>query len=71
MSTSGQAYSNHIKAQLQPISAIEPLFSRIIIIDIVGPLCCTKIGNKYILTVTDLARKFPEAIPLQTYPHQQ
>jgi len=31
--------------------------------DIVGPLPCSRRGNKYILVVCDYAKRYPEAIP--------
>ena len=50
------------KAPLQPIPAFEEPFSRILI-DCVGPLPKTKLGNQY-LTITCASTRFPEAIPL-------
>ena len=52
------------KAQLQPISAFDEPFSRILI-DCVGPLPRTKSGNEYLLTIMCTSTRFPEAIPLR------
>ena len=35
-------------------------------IDIVGPLPETELDNKYILTIQDSLKKFPDAIPLRS-----
>jgi len=51
------------KAYLQPIPALEEPFSRIIV-DCVCPLPKTKSGNQYLLTITYVSTRFPEAIPL-------
>ena len=53
-----------LKAGLQPIPALDELFSRIII-DCVGPLPKTKSGNEYLLTIMCASTRFPEAIPLR------
>ena len=52
------------KAQLQPISAFDEPFNRILI-DCVGPLPRTKSGNEYLLTIMCTSTRFPEAIPLR------
>ena len=52
------------KAPLQPIPAFEEPFSRILI-DCVGPLPKTKLGNQYLLTIMCASTRFPEAIPLR------
>ena len=52
------------KAYLQPISAFDEPFSRIII-DCVGPLRKTKSGCQYPLTIMCASTRFPEAIPLR------
>ena len=48
------------KACLQPIPAIDEPFSHVIV-DCVGPLPKTKLGNQYLCSST----RFPEAIPLR------
>jgi len=54
-------------APLIPLPVISEPFSRIAI-DIVGPLpTCPKSGNRFILTVMDMATHYPEAIPLQDH----
>ena len=45
------------KAHLQPISAFDEPFSRIII-DCVGPLPKTKSGHDYLLTITCVSTRF-------------
>ena len=52
------------KAQLQPIPAFDEPFSRILI-DCVGPLPRTKLGNEYLLTIMCTSTRFPEAVPLR------
>ena len=52
------------KACLQPIPAIDEPFS-CVIVDCVGPLPKTKLGNQYLLTIMCLSKCFPEAISLQ------
>lgn len=37
-----------------------------VLIDCVGPLPKTKKGNEYLLTIMDVATRFPEALPLRT-----
>jgi len=51
-------------APLQPIPAFEEPFSRIII-DCVGPLPKTRLGNQYLLTIMCASTRFPEAVPLR------
>ena len=51
-------------APLQPITAFEEPFSRVLI-DCVGPLPKTKTGNQYLLTIMCTSTRFPEAIPLR------
>ena len=53
-----------LKAHLQPISAFNEPFSRIII-DCVCPLPKTKSGHKYLLTIMCASTRFPEVIPLR------
>lgn len=52
-------------APLIAILHFEEPFSRVLI-DIVGPLPKTRSGNSYILTIMDLATRYPEAVPLRT-----
>ena len=55
------------RAPLINLPVIEKPFSRIAI-DIVGPLeTCDKTGNRFILTIMDLATHFPFAIPLKVH----
>ena len=49
---------------LVPIPAMEEPFSRIIV-DCVGPLPKTRVGNQYLLTIMCASTRFPEAIPLR------
>jgi len=49
---------------LQPIPVLTEPFSKIVI-DCVGPLPKTKRGNKFLLTIIDVATRYPEAIPLR------
>ena len=51
-------------APLKPIPAIDEPFSRVLI-DCVGPLPKTRSGNQYLLTITCMATRFPEAVPLR------
>ena len=51
-------------APLQPIPVVNEPFSKLVI-DIVGPLPKTKQGNQYLLTVVDVATRYPEAFPLR------
>uniref|UniRef100_A0A3B3BUU0 Gypsy retrotransposon integrase-like protein 1 n=1 Tax=Oryzias melastigma TaxID=30732 RepID=A0A3B3BUU0_ORYME len=51
-------------APLRPIPAIGEPFQRVII-DCVGPLPKTRMGNQFLLTVMCAATRFPEAIPLR------
>ena len=51
-------------APLKPIPAIKEPFSQVII-DCIGPLPKTKLGNQYLLTIMCLSTRFPEAIPLR------
>ena len=50
---------------LKPISAVEPLFTQVMI-DVVGPLPPTSAGNKYLFTIMDVTTRYPEAIPVQS-----
>ena len=34
--------------------------------DIVGPLLCSRSGNKYVLVVCDYATRYPKAVPLKS-----
>ena len=52
------------KAPLIPIPAFEEPFTRVLI-DCVGPLPKTKKGNQYLLTIMDVATRYPEGIPLR------
>lgn len=52
------------KAPLVLIPIIIEPFSRVAI-DLVGPLIPSERGHKYILTATDCATRFPEAVPLR------
>lgn len=51
-------------APLCPLPVVEEPFSRVMI-DCVCPLPKTKKGNEYLLTIYDLATRFPEAVPLR------
>jgi len=51
-------------AELKPIYASKPF--ELLTTDILGPLECTKEGNKYILVVCDHFTKWAEAFPLKT-----
>lgn len=50
-------------APLQPIPVVGIPFHRVII-DMVGPLPRTSSGNQYLLTILDVATRYPEAIPV-------
>ena len=52
------------KAGLQPITAFDEPFSRIII-DCFGPLPKTKSGNENLLTIMCASTRFPEVIHLR------
>ena len=52
------------KAPLQPLPVIKEPLTRLAM-DIVGPLKCTKKGNKCLLVIMDYATKWPEAFPLR------
>ena len=52
------------KAHLKPIPAFEEPFCKVII-DCVGPLPKTRIGNQFLLTIMCASTRFPEAIPLR------
>ncbi|XP_068205363.1 uncharacterized protein [Palaemon carinicauda] len=53
------------KVPLVPMPIVNELFSRIAI-DLIGPITpCTKKGHKYILTVIDMATRYPEAVALR------
>ena len=60
-----KAKGKSIRAKLVPIPPMDEPFTRVAI-DIVGPLNRTKQGNRYLLTVCDYSKKYPEAIPLKT-----
>ena len=51
-------------APLKPIPAVGEPFSRVLI-DCVGPLPKTKLGNQYLLTIMCVSSRFPEAVPLR------
>ena len=51
-------------APLQPISVCGEPFSHVLV-DCVGPLPKTKLGNQYLLTIMCKFTHFPEAIPLR------
>ena len=50
---------------LKPIPVMQNSFERIIV-DIVGSLPKTSSGYSYLLTILDVATRYPEAIPLRT-----
>ena len=52
-------------APLVPIPKFDEPFSRVLM-DVVGPLPRTSGGNQYMLTIMDMATRFPEAIPLRS-----
>ena len=52
------------KAPVQPVPIVTKPFSKVAI-DLVGPLIKSDRGCRYILTVTDFATRWPEAIPLK------
>ncbi|XP_068245439.1 uncharacterized protein [Palaemon carinicauda] len=53
------------KVPLVPMPIVNEPFSRIAI-DLIGPITpCTKKGHKYILTVIDMATRYPEAVALR------
>lgn len=51
-------------APLKPIPAFDEPFARVLI-DCVGPLPKTKLGNQYLLTIMCASTRFPEAVPLR------
>ena len=51
-------------APLKPIPVVGEPFSRVLI-DCVGPLPKTKLGNQYFLTIMCVSTRFPEAVPLR------
>jgi hypothetical protein len=51
------------KATLQPLPLMQEPFKRIIL-DIVGPLNTCTSGNRFILTIMDMASHYPIAIPI-------
>ena len=51
-------------ALLKPIPVVKEPFSHVIV-DCVGPLPCTKVGNQYLLTIMCTSTRFPEAIPMK------
>ncbi len=51
-------------APLNPIPAIGEPFEHVMV-DCVGPLPKTKMGNQFLLTIMCVATRFPEAIPLR------
>ncbi|KAL2081327.1 hypothetical protein ACEWY4_023180 [Coilia grayii] len=53
-----------LPAPLCPLPVVEEPFSHVMI-DCVGPLPKTKKGNEYLLTIYDVATRFPEAVPLK------
>ena len=53
------------RAPLKPVEIVTEPFKKIAI-DIVGELPRTTTGYKYILTIVDYARRYPESIPLRT-----
>ena len=60
----GKAGHNIPSAPLQPTPEVGSPFLRVII-DCVGPLPRTKKGHEYLLTIMDVATRFPEAVPLR------
>ena len=59
-------YNAHRKdyQPLQPIPVIHTPWTKLAI-DMVGPLSTTRRGHKYLLTMVDLATRWPEAVPLK------
>ena len=59
-------YNAHRKdyQPLQPIPVVHTPWTKLAI-DIVGPLNTTRRGHKYLLTMVDLATRWPEAVPLK------
>lgn len=51
-------------APLQPIPVLGEPFDRVLV-DCVGPLPKSKLGNQFLLTIMCAATRFPEAIPLR------
>ena len=49
---------------LIPLPVFEDPFTRVVI-DVVGPLPKTSSGHNYLLTIMDMATRYPEAIPLR------
>ena len=60
----GKLTQTILKAPLQPIPAVQELFSRVIV-DCVGPLPKSRSGNQYLLTIMCASTRFPEVIPLR------
>ena len=52
------------RAPLHPLPIKKEPFKRIAM-DVVGPLPCTKSGNKFLLVIMDYATKWPEALALR------
>ena len=52
-----------LQAEMISMPLIDNPFQRIAM-DVVGPLPRSRSGNKYILTISDYATRYPEAIPL-------
>lgn len=52
-------------APLQPLPLEEEPFAHIMI-DCVGPFPKSRRGNEYLLTIMDVATRYPEAIPLRS-----
>ena len=55
---------NRTKAPLQPLPSVGEPFKRVAV-DLVGPLRRTQGGHRYILTLIDMATRYPEAVPLR------
>ena len=51
-------------APLQPLPIVTYVWERVAM-DIVGPLECTRSGNRYILVISEYATKYVEAIPMK------
>ena len=53
-----------LQAPLEPIPAFDEPFNQVLI-DCVGPLPKTRIGNQYLLTIMCALTRFREAVPLR------
>ena len=57
-------HQRRIPVPLVPIPVIDEPFQRVVM-DIVGPLPRSRMGNRYILVLCDYATRYPEAVPLR------